>query len=348
MPDRAPPFQLGTEMVAAGTRQTIELPVSILSDHTPVSMSVHVVHGRRPGPTLFVSAAVHGDEVIGVEIVRRLLRLTALDHLRGTLLAIPIVNAFGFMNHSRYLPDRRDLNRSFPGGPSGSLASRLANIFMQEIVTRSDIGIDLHSAAVNRTNLPQIRVSPSKPETLALAEAFGAPLIMVSKVRPGSLRQSAQEKGVDILLFEGGEGLRFDEFAARVGVTGILRVMRSLGMVSSTGIAKPKARPIRSTSSSWLRAPVGGLLRTFKAPGEEVSPGDVLGVISDPFGEIDTEILSEDGGLIIGRTNLPIVNEGDGLFHIANLKSADDAGATIDSLAAQLDGDPLFDEDEII
>lgn len=348
MPDRAAPFQLGTERVAAGTRQTIELPVSVLSDHTPVSMSVHVVHGRRPGLTLFVSAAVHGDEVIGVEIVRRLLRLSALDRLRGTLLAIPIVNAFGFMNHSRYLPDRRDLNRSFPGGPAGSLASRLANIFMKEIVAKSDMGIDLHSAAIHRTNLPQIRVSPSKPETLALAEAFGAPVIMVSSVRPGSLRQAAQEKGVDILLFEAGEGLRFDEFAARVGVTGVVRVMRQLGMVSSQGVAKPKAAPIQSTSSYWFRAPVGGLLRTFKVPGEEVVSGDVLGVISDPFGEIDTEVVVETGGLVIGRTNLPIVNEGDGLFHVARLKRADDPQATIDSLATQLVEDPLFDEDEII
>lgn len=348
MPDRAAPFQLGGERVAAGTRQTIEVPVSILSDHTPVSMSVHVVHGRRPGPTLFVSAAVHGDEVIGVEIVRRLLRLSALDRLKGTLLAIPIVNAFGFMNHSRYLPDRRDLNRSFPGGPTGSLASRLANIFMQEIVLRSDLGIDLHSAAIHRTNLPQIRVSPSKPETLALAEAFGAPLIMVSNIRPGSLRQAAQEKGVDVLLYEAGEGLRFDEFAARVGVTGVVRVMRQLGMVPSSGVAKPKAAPILSTSSYWSRSPVGGLLRTFKVPGDEVTTGDVLGVISDPFGEIETEIVVETGGLVIGRTNLPIVNEGDGLFHIARLKRADDPQATIDSLATQLVEDPLFDEDEII
>lgn len=347
MPRRAS-FKLGAHHIAPGTRQTIDLPISVMSDHTPVTMSVQVVHGRRPGPTLFVSAAVHGDEVIGVEIVRRLLRSASLDTIKGTLLAIPIVNSFGFMNHSRYLPDRRDLNRSFPGSQQGSLAARLANLFMEEIVSRSDVGIDLHSAALHRTNLPQIRVTPSRPETMTLAEAFGAPLILTSNVRPGSLRDAAQKKGIDVLLYEAGESLRFDEFAARAGVSGVLRVMRHLGMISSKGVAKPKVSSIRSTSSTWLRAPAGGLLRTFKTIGEEVNTGDLLGMISDPFGEVDTEILVENAGLLIGRTNLPVVNEGDGLFHIAEIKRSEDAEATIDNLATQLDEDPLFDEDEII
>ncbi len=347
MPDQTP-FQIGKHRVPAGTRRTVDLPVSVLSDHTPVSMSVHVAHGRRPGPTLFVSAAIHGDEIIGVEIVRRLLRAPSLDKLKGTLLAIPIVNAYGFMNHSRYLPDRRDLNRVFPGSPQGSLASRLAHIFMTEIVNRSDVGIDLHSAAVHRTNLPQIRVSPSKPETVTLAEAFGAPLVLTSKTRPGSLRQSAQDNDVDVLLYEAGEGLRFDEFAVRAGVTGILRIMHQLKMLPARGITKLKAPPIQSSSSFWQRAPAGGLLRAFKTIGDEVSEGDVLGIISDPFGEMDTEILAEEDGLVIGRSNLPVANEGDGLFHIARLKRNDDAGATIDSLTTQLNEDPLFDEDEII
>jgi predicted deacylase len=347
MPSRAD-FEIGTHRIGPGNRDTIDLPVSVLSDHTPVAMSVHVVHGRRPGPTMFVSAAVHGDEVIGVEIVRRLLRTPSLSRLRGTLLAVPIVNAFGFMNHSRYLPDRRDLNRSFPGSAKGSLAGRLADLFMQEIIGRSDVGIDLHSAAIHRTNLPQIRVSPSRPETMSLAEAFGAPLILTSRLRDGSLRQAAQEKGVDILLYEAGEGLRFDELAVRVGVAGILRVMHRLEMIPGRGMSKAKTPPIRSTSSYWLRAPAGGLLRTFKSTGDHVQPGDILGAISDPFGETETEVTAEEAGLIIGRTNLPAVNEGDGLFHIAKLKHRDDPGATIDSLTAQLDADPLFDEDEII
>ncbi|TQV83766.1 succinylglutamate desuccinylase/aspartoacylase family protein [Denitrobaculum tricleocarpae] len=347
MPDQSA-FQIGKHRVPAGTRRTVDLPVSVLSDHTPVSMSVHVAHGRRPGPTLFVSAAIHGDEIIGVEIVRRLLRAPSLDKLKGTLLAIPIVNAYGFMNHSRYLPDRRDLNRVFPGSPQGSLASRLAHIFMTEIVGRSDVGIDLHSAAIHRTNLPQIRVTPSKPETMELAEVFGAPLVLTSKTRPGSLRQAAQDLGIDVLLYEAGEGLRFDEFAVRAGVTGILRIMHHLKMIPARGITKLKAAPIQSSSSFWQRAPAGGLLRAFKTIGDEVEEGDVLGIISDPFGELDSEIFAEEDGLVIGRSNLPVANEGDGLFHIARLKRNDDAGATIDSLTTQLNEDPLFDEDEII
>lgn len=341
-------FQLGGRRVAPGARQTIDLPVSVLSDHTPVSMSVHVVNGRRPGPSLFVSAAIHGDEIIGVEIVRRLLRSPSLDRLQGTLIAVPIVNGFGFMNHSRYLPDRRDLNRCFPGSAQGSLASRLAYLFMTEIVGRSDFGIDLHSAAVHRTNLPQVRLAPDNDKTMALAEAFGAPLVLTAKLRPGSLREAARAKGVEMLLYEAGEGLRFDEYAVRTGVAGILRVMRGLGMVTAKGISKPKAASVQSTASTWLRAPAGGLLRTFKTNGEMVEAGDLLGVISDPFGEIETEMLAEISGLLIGRTNLPIVNEGDGLFHIAKLRAKDDAAATIDSLTTQLDADPIFDEDEII
>jgi len=346
--DAPEPFRIGSHRVEAGTRRTVDLPVSVLSDHTPVTMSVQVLHGAKPGPTMFVSAAVHGDEVIGVEIVRRLLRAPALAGLKGTLLAVPIVNAFGFMNHSRYLPDRRDLNRSFPGNSSGSLAARLANLFLREIVLRSNVGIDLHSAAIHRTNLPQIRVVPGKPRTLALAEAFGAPLILMSAMREGSLRQIAAKQDIDVLLYEAGEGLRFDEHAVRTGVTGILRVMRHLGMVSGKQITKPRANAVRSSSSTWLRAPAGGLLRTFKTIGEEVAAGDVLGVISDPFGEKETEIVAEAPGLLIGRTNLPIVNEGDGLFHVATISKTADAKTTIDSLAMQLHADPLFDEDEII
>lgn len=346
MPGREP-FKIGKQRIAPGSRQTVDLPVSVLSDHTPVNMSVHVIHGRRDGPVLFVSAAIHGDEVIGVEIARRLLRSATIDGLRGTLLVVPIVNTFGFLNHSRYMPDRRDLNRCFPGGRSGSLAARLADLFMREIVGRSDFGIDLHSAAIHRTNMPQIRVSASTGETLKLAEAFGAPVIVLSKLRDGSLRQAAQKKGVDILLYEAGEGLRFDEFSARAGVAGILRVMHEMGMISRRVAASAKTKSLRTTSSSWQRAPAGGLFRAFKATGETIAEGEVLGVVSDPFGEIETELKSEINGIVIGRTNLPVVNEGDALFHIAATDGID-AEATIELLSAQLTADPLFDEDEII
>ena len=347
MPKR-PDFVIGNESVSPGTRRTVHVPVSVLSDHTPVAMSVNVTHGRLDGPTIFVSAGIHGDEVIGVEIVRRLLRSPSLGSIRGTLIVVPIVNTYGFLNHSRYLPDRRDLNRMFPGSEAGSLASRLAHIFMNEIVARCDLGIDLHSAAIHRTNYPQIRVSPDNPEMFDLANVFGAPIIMQSAVREGSLRGSAKDLGIDVLLFEAGEGLRFDEFSVRSGVAGILRVLRYKSMVAGKGIAKVKATPQFCRSSKWLRAPTGGLLRTFRADGDLVREGELMASVSDPFGETDDDIVAPFDGIIVGRAVLPIVNEGDAVFHLARVKSVERAEDMVEDLNTQLNDDPMFDEDEII
>ncbi len=341
-------FRLGSASVVAGGRRTVELPVSVLADHTPVTMSAHVVHGRRPGPVMFLSAAVHGDEIIGVEIVRRVLALPAMGSLRGTLIAVPIVNNFGFLARSRYLPDRRDLNRSFPGSAEGSLAARLAHLVVSEIVDRCELGIDLHSAAVHRTNLPQVRVSPGDPEALRLAQVFGAPVILASAQRSGSLRAEAAERGVPLLLYEAGEGLRFDELAVRAGVSGILRVMHDRGMIAAKGVTRARRRPLLSQSSRWLRAPQGGLLRTFRKRGDVVAQGELLAIVSDPFGEREAEVTAPAPGLLIGRAVLPTVNEGDALFHLAEIAQAATAEATVGELTRQLEADPLFDEDEII
>ncbi|MCV3272385.1 succinylglutamate desuccinylase/aspartoacylase family protein [Roseobacter sinensis] len=341
------PFEIAGQTIRPGSIETVHLPVSSLPDHTPVSLSVQVHHGRREGPVMFVSAAVHGDEVIGVEIVRRLLRAPQLKSLRGTLLVVPVVNSFGFLNRSRYLPDRRDLNRCFPGHRSGSLGARLAHIFLNEVVQRCEVGIDLHSAAIHRTNLPQIRISPGDRPTREMAMTFGAPVVLSSPLRDGSLRAEAAQHGTSVLLYEAGEGLRFDEMAVRAGVAGILRVMRGLAMLPARSVAPAKARPYLCESSTWLRAPVGGLLRTFRAEGELVQPGDLLATISDPFGGAETDLQAPSPGILIGRAILPVVNEGDAIFHLAalNPRAADD---TVEDLAAQLERDPLFDEDEII
>jgi predicted deacylase len=345
---KRPSFEIAGDSIEAGTRKTVHLPVSTLSDHTPVTLSAHIIHGRRDGPTMFVSAGIHGDEVIGVEIVRRLLRAKNLKSLRGTLIIVPIVNTFGFLNHSRYLPDRRDLNRSFPGSPNGSLASRLAHIFLNEIVARCSVGMDLHSAAIHRMNLPQVRVSANIPETLKLAHAFGAPVILTSALRDGSLRQEAKKIGVNVLLYEAGEGMRFDEMSVRAGVAGILRVLHEIEMLPSAGIAKPKAKSLLCSDSKWLRAPAGGLLRMFKGEGDVVEEGDIVAAISDPFGEGEIEVATRYGGIIVGRAVMPVVHEGDALFHVAAVKSAGVAEAAVDDLATQLEEAPLFDEDEII
>ncbi len=346
MPTRAP-FEIAGRVVAPGTRAGIDMPVSILPDHTPVGLSLEVIHGKRDGPTMFVSAAVHGDEVIGVEIVRRLLRAPQLKSLHGTLLVVPVVNSFGFLNRSRYLPDRRDLNRCFPGHPSGSLGARLAHIFLQEVVLRCDFGIDLHSAAIHRTNLPQVRISPSDAMTRRMALAFGAPVVLTSPLRDGSLRAVASAKGTPVLLYEAGEGLRFDEMAVRAGLAGILRVMRDQGMLPAKGIAHATKLPHVCSSSAWLRAPVGGLLRTFRGEGEMVVEGDVLATISDPFGKVEENITAPHEGILIGRAILPVVNEGDAIFHLAKLLPRAVAD-TVEMMVEQLTSDPLFDEDEII
>lgn len=349
MPARAP-FELAGQRVAAGEQRLVDLPVSKFSTHTPVTLPVRVIHGRKDGPTLFVSAAVHGDEIIGVEVIRRLLRAPALKRLRGTLLCVPIVNVFGFVSHSRYLPDRRDLNRSFPGTPNGSLAAQLANIFTKEIIARADVGIDIHSAAINRSNLPQLRVDFAHTRALELADSFGVPVIVNAPARPGSLRLVAHQNGVDVLVYEAGEALRFDELAVRAGVKGVLRVMRALDMIGAKSVNEhgPRIKPIHSRASAWVRAPESGILRAFKAIGETVDANDVVGVIDNPFEEIETEVRAPDAGLIIGRTNLPVVNQGDALFHVARVPSAVTAVKKIGAIETELGGDPMFDEDEII
>ena len=347
-PAKRAPFELGSTKTAAGERQSVDLPVSILSNHIPVSLPVQVIHGRKPGPVMFVSAVIHGDEVLGVEIIRRVLKHKALRSLAGTLLAVPIVNAYGFINHSRYLPDRRDLNRSFPGSDQGSLASLLADIFMREVVSRADIGIDLHTAALHRTNLPQIRISPGQPKLRELADVFGPPVIMVSSLRDGSLRKTALDEGVDMLLFEGGEALRFDEIAIRAAVFGILRVMKHLGMVSAASIKPSKTKPVYSHESHWLRAPKGGIFRAYRTSGDFVEDDDVIGIISDPFGDAETEVRARHGGVIIGRTNLPVVNRGDALCHIAMIDRPEAAERRLDAITGELEAAVLPDEDEIL
>jgi hypothetical protein len=342
------PFPIGGAEIEPGTRRTIHLPVSAFANQMPVSLTVHVIHGERLGPAMFISGAVHGDEILGTEIIRRIIKHDALKELAGTLIAVPIVNAFGFLNHSRYMPDRRDLNRSFPGSDQGSLASLLADLFMREVVLRARYGIDLHSAGLHRTNLPQIRIAPDDPDLLHLAEAFGPPVILVSKLREGTLRQCARDRGIKVLLFEGGEALRFDEVAIRAGVLGILRVMKSLGMISAGDVNPGKVPPAISHASTWLRALDGGLLRTKVVPGDHVAKGQVLAEIIDPLGDRQIALASDENGIVIGRTHLPIVHRGDAVFHIARVKDPEISHARIGRIEGDLVHAPMFDEDEII
>ncbi|MGA7799427.1 MAG: succinylglutamate desuccinylase/aspartoacylase family protein [Gammaproteobacteria bacterium] len=326
-----PLLKVGGRVIEPGARVSMELPVTALYTHTPVTIPVEVIHGRKPGPRLFVSAAIHGDEINGVEVIRRLLKLTALGRLHGALIAVPIVNVHGFMQHTRYLPDRRDLNRSFPGSEKGSLAARVAHLFMEEIVRNCTHGIDLHTGAVHRENLPQIRARLDDPETERLARAFGVPVLLNADIRDGSLRQVAAELGIPMLLYEAGEALRFNELAIRAGLHGVVSVMRELGMLPA---ARRKHRdrhaPVEARSSSWVRAPQSGILRATVALGARVAKGNVLGVIANPLGAHEVNVEAPASGIVIGRINLPLVNEGEALFHIARFSAPHKAEAAVE------------------
>ncbi|MCP5361956.1 MAG: succinylglutamate desuccinylase/aspartoacylase family protein [Hyphomicrobiales bacterium] len=334
-------MMIGGQVIRPGKRQMVSLQIAKLYDFTEIAIPIEVVRGKEDGPVLFVSAAIHGDEINGVAIVKRLLQSRSLRNMRGTLIAVPILNVFGFNTKSRYLPDRRDLNRCFPGSPDGSLASRLASMFMEEVVSHATHGIDLHSGALHRSNLPHVRACLDDPETRRLAEAFQVPVIINSALRDGSLREAARDHKIPMLVFEGGEALRFRENVTRAGVHGILSVMRAIGMLSP---GKEKARKIRTFtahSSYWVRAPHSGMLRPLKKLGEAVKANELLGVVSDPFGEHRFEVRAKYPGIVLGISMLPLLNDGDAVYHIATFEDntlvEENVEAFQDSIRSQAD-----------
>lgn len=301
----------------------IELPKLY---NLPASIPIQVLRGKRTGSTVFISAAIHGDELNGIEIIRRLKKLKILKKLKGTLILVPVVNVYGLNTLSRYLPDRRDLNRSFPGSTKGSLAARIAKIFFDEIVKKCDYGIDLHTGAIHRSNLPQIRTNIHNEKILKLAKAFEAPVILHSELRDGSLRAEAQENGVPILLYEAGEALRFDDTSIKIGVKGIINVLKELQMLPSN-LKKHYKNPLILKESSWLRATESGMLRTVKALGDSVKKGEIIAFIDEPLGDRSFTLMSAFDGIIIGKSQIPLVQEGDAVFHIArseNLEIAEE------------------------
>ncbi|QEA39390.1 succinylglutamate desuccinylase [Pistricoccus aurantiacus] len=332
------PFELAGVEIAPGTRMQVDVPVAKLYTHAPLHIPVEVVHGRSDGPILLVCSAIHGDEINGAEIVRRLLRSSMLRAIRGTLIAVPIVNVFGFVQHSRYLPDRRDLNRCFPGSEKGSLGSRVAALFREQIVDQATHIIDLHTGAVHRTNLPQIRAQLAEgSQTDTMAAAFGAPVIIDAELREGSLRHYAQNRGIPVLTYEAGEALRFDEWAIVTGVRGVRRVMRSLGMLSEKRLrSKPRASEI-ANGSSWVRAPGDGIFRPQVRLGARVTKGDLLGVVADPFGNVENQMRADADGIVIGMSRMPLVNEGEALFHVARFDAIEEAESAVENLHPYFD-----------
>ncbi len=313
---------IGGTKIKRGERIKLQLDCAALYDYTKLTIPVEVIRGVEKGPVLFISAAIHGDELNGIEIIRKLLKKKFLKKIKGTLILVPIVNVFGVLNKSRYLPDRRDLNRSFPGSRNGSLANRLAYIFMKEIVSKCTHGIDLHTAAIHRTNLPQIRACLDDKVTKELAEGFGAPVVINSNLRDGSLREAARRKNVSMLLFEGGEALRFEENIISKGLRGCISVMNKIGMVTDIKPLKKKSNIFIAKSSFWVRAPRSGIFSVHKKIGANISEGDLLAVISDPFGGESLNIIADEDGILIGAALLPLVNQGDAMFHIATFRDS--------------------------
>lgn len=300
-----------------GEKARIQLPIGSLPTHTAIHMEVLVARGQEPGPKVFLSSSIHGDEICGIEVVRRVWEHLEPAKMRGTVICVPIVNVYGFIQQSRYLPDRRDMNRFFPGTKRGSLASRVANLFMQEIVKKCDHGIDLHSAAVGRYNLPHIRGDFEHEGVRELAEAFATRVIFHSPGRDGTLRRAANKIRIPVIVFEAGEAGRFDSVSIEEGYAGSLRVLAHLNVLEQA--PAPAVEPMVAQGSAWVRARRAGILRLRAKSGELVRKNQLVGTIGDVLGEEKTRVLSPCNGLIISHATQPLLNQGDAVVNIAKL-----------------------------
>lgn len=298
-----------------GEKVMTKLVISKLPSGTVIEIPVYVFRSVHDGPVVLLMAGMHGDEVNGIEIMRRMLSKKMLYPLKGTIIAVPILNIYGFLNFSRDVPDGKDVNRSFPGNRDGSLASRVAHRFMKEVIPYVDYGIDFHTGGSSRTNYPQIRCVLSNPKNEEMAKAFAAPFTMNAAYRPGSLRKEASKYGKSILVYEAGESLRFDEAGIKTAIEGTSRLLNYLGM--ATAGPPPAVEPIVCMKDIWLRAKNAGLFRTTLKCGEHVKKGQQVGTITDPYGEMEVRLNAPASGYVVGLNNMPIVNQGDALIHIA-------------------------------
>ena len=301
--------------VPAGRSVNIEVKIARLPSRTPIDIMVTAARAAEPGPTLLLMGGLHGDEINGVEIVRRIIELEKHIPERGTVICIPILNIYGFIHFSRNVPDGKDVNRSFPGNKNGSLASRLASYLMNDIIPRIDYGIDFHTGGADRNNYPQVRCLLDDPENRELARAFHAPFTLHAKYRPKSLRQSAAKLGKRIIVYEGGESSRFNEQAIELGIQGTLRLMKHLKMIS-TELPDPGYENHEFMHSSWIRARSSGIFQSLASSGTWVKRNEVVGYITDPFGEYRIKLRSPAAGYIISMNNNPILHQGDAVMHI--------------------------------
>jgi len=297
-----------------GEFREININIARLPSHTQIDTPIYVYRGKEDGPTLALMAGMHGDEINGMEIVRRILD-TGLNRVtRGTVICMPVINMYGFLNYSREVPDGKDINRSFPGSKSGSLASRVAYHVTHDVIPFIDYGVDFHTGGAMRTNYPQVRCMMSDEKNVELAAAFNAPFTIDSPFRPNSLRQTAAKKGKNIIVYEGGESVRFDQHAIEEGIEGTLRLMKHLNMITHAPERREENRII--WSSSWVRAKNAGLFQPTIKCGELIHKDQHVGTITDPFGEFKEVIKSPTMGYVVGLNNNPVVNAGDALLHL--------------------------------
>ncbi|HFA49468.1 MAG TPA: succinylglutamate desuccinylase/aspartoacylase family protein [Bacteroidetes bacterium] len=301
--------------IGKGESRIIRLNVGRLPSHTRIDLNVHVYRSEAEGPTVLLNGGMHGDEINGVEIIRRVIADGVVEKLlRGSVIAIPVLNIHGFNNFSRDVPDGKDVNRSFPGSSRGSLASRVAHLFSKNILPLIDFGIDFHTGGRNRYNYPQIRFTKGNRESRELADAFAAPFTVSTNTIPKSLRRTSIIADKPIIVYEGGENQRFDGFVIERGIAGIKRVLHSQNMLSD---APPPPESIFVDTRTWVRAKRAGIFCWWKKSGQKVLKGEPLGVINDPYGQEEIRVLSPKDGYIIGHNNAPVVGQGDALFHIA-------------------------------
>lgn len=333
------PFVLGKKTVEPGEKKVVLFPAPNINTQISVDIPVHVYHGENAGPKLFVTSAIHGDELNGIEIIRRLHNSINLKKLSGTIITMPVVNIYGIIMQSRYMADRRDLNRSFPGAKKGTLAARLAHGVIKQVVSHCDYGIDLHTGAFGRMNMPQLRVDFSAPGSKKFALSFNTPVVLESKQRDGSLRQAASELGIPVLVYEGGEALRYSEFCIRAAVNGIHNVLHDLKMIPHDNKEKTKKiKSVITNTSRWVRAPMSGLVQPVKEVlTRRVKKGEILAHIHDPFLiQASQKVIAPFEGIVIGQALKIIATEGDGLFHIASFKKTSGIGSYIDDLMEEV------------
>lgn len=311
------------QLVVGGVRirpgETTDISLEISETYTgdKILMPVRVIRGKKPGPRVFVTAAIHGDEINGTGIIHDFLFGDACEIQAGALILVPVVNVFGFESNERYLPDRRDLNRSFPGSPKGSLAARIAHILMTEVAQKCDYGIDLHSAAFQRTNYPNVRADLSSAAIRRLASSFGCALVIDGKGPVGSFRRECSRIGCPTIILEAGEPWKIEPTVLQIGVQGIRNVLIHLGMLAGKIIPPPYQAIVRNTQ--WLRATVGGILKFHVSPGEFVSEGQSVATNYSILGKEQNVITSPTSGIAIGMTTMPCVKPGEPVCHLASV-----------------------------